>query len=203
MRILLRMVPLFLVEVVARSGGWMVGIAKPSYAYTAERRIRGFYWAMRLGGRRLKIGRNVQFESDRITLGANVAIYDGTQVATGPTGFVKIGNNSHVSRLSIISGAGGVTIGMGVAISAHVAIYSTTTDLQTSLQLGADAQLAPVMIGDNAYIGVGAKIIPGISIGEGAVVGAGAVVVRDVPRGHIAKGVPARTQCFTKRAIEG
>ena len=49
----------------------------------------------------------------------------------------------------------------------------------------------PVKIGDRAWIGYRAIILPGVEIGEGAVVGAGAVVTRDVPPYTIVAGNPA------------
>ena len=42
-------------------------------------------------------------------------------------------------------------------------------------------------------IGTGAKIIGAVTIGDGAKIGANAVVVKDVPAGATATGVPART----------
>jgi serine O-acetyltransferase len=50
---------------------------------------------------------------------------------------------------------------------------------------------APV-IGNNVYIGPGAKIFGPISIGDDVAIGANAVVHRDVPRGVTVGGVPAR-----------
>jgi serine O-acetyltransferase len=47
-------------------------------------------------------------------------------------------------------------------------------------------------IGDNVYIGAGARILGGIGIGDGAVIGANAVVIHDVPAGKTAVGIPAR-----------
>lgn len=49
-----------------------------------------------------------------------------------------------------------------------------------------------VFIGDRAWIGYGALVLPGITVGEGAVVGAGAVVTKDVDSYTIVAGNPAR-----------
>jgi serine O-acetyltransferase len=46
-------------------------------------------------------------------------------------------------------------------------------------------------IGNDVYIGAGAKVINGITIGDHASVGAGAVVVKDVPAHCVVVGVPA------------
>jgi serine O-acetyltransferase len=48
------------------------------------------------------------------------------------------------------------------------------------------------IIGDDVFIGAGAKILGAITIGDGARVGANAVVVCDVPPGATAVGIPAR-----------
>jgi maltose O-acetyltransferase len=67
------------------------------------------------------------------------------------------------------------------------------------LTLGHDPQSAAfadrggeVSIGNKAWIGFRAIILPGVTIGEGAVVAAGAVVTRSVEPFAIVAGVPAR-----------
>lgn len=49
-----------------------------------------------------------------------------------------------------------------------------------------------IRIGEGAMLGTGVSVIPGRTIGAGSVVGAGAAVVRDLPAGMVATGVPAR-----------
>jgi serine O-acetyltransferase len=47
-------------------------------------------------------------------------------------------------------------------------------------------------IGDNVFIGAGARVLGNIKIGDGAKIGANAVVIKDVPAGATVVGVPAR-----------
>lgn len=47
-------------------------------------------------------------------------------------------------------------------------------------------------IGDNVFIGAGARVLGGIKLGDGAVIGANAVVIHDVPAGATVVGIPAR-----------
>ena len=53
-------------------------------------------------------------------------------------------------------------------------------------------QAKRVRIGNDAWIGHGAVVMPGLTIGNGAVVGANAVVTRDVAAYTIVAGNPAR-----------
>ena len=69
----------------------------------------------------------------------------------------------------------------------------------TILTLGHDPRSATfedrggdVVIGDRAWIGYRAIVLPGVCIGEGAVIGAGAVVAKDVEPYAIVVGNPAR-----------
>ena len=47
-------------------------------------------------------------------------------------------------------------------------------------------------IGNNVYIGAGARVLGGITIGDGVKIGANAVVIDDVPPGKTVVGVPAK-----------
>lgn len=46
------------------------------------------------------------------------------------------------------------------------------------------------VVGDNVYIGAGAKILGNITIGDDSLIGANAVVVKSVPAGSLVVGVP-------------
>lgn len=55
----------------------------------------------------------------------------------------------------------------------------------------ADA-IAPVVIGDDVWIGFGALILKGVTIGDRAIVAAQSVVTKDVPADAVVAGNPAR-----------
>jgi putative colanic acid biosynthesis acetyltransferase WcaF len=53
-------------------------------------------------------------------------------------------------------------------------------------------QTAKIVIGEDAFVGARAFVLPGVNIGEGSVIGACAVVAADVPAWTISAGNPAR-----------
>jgi len=57
---------------------------------------------------------------------------------------------------------------------------------------------APV-IGNDVYLGAGAKILGNVIIGDGARIAANSLVINDVPPGATAIGVPARIMKYTGR----
>jgi acetyltransferase-like isoleucine patch superfamily enzyme len=62
-----------------------------------------------------------------------------------------------------------------------------------------------VVIGNDAWIGLGATILSGVTIGDGAVVAAGSLVTKDVPPYAIVGGNPAKVikKRFTNKQIDG
>ena len=98
----------------------------------------------------------------------------------------------------------GVAVMAGVAINADtdvgdLAIINTGAVVDHDGRLGVACHLGPaaalagsVTVGDRAFLGVGARVIPGVTIGADTTVGAGGVVVRDLPDGVLAIGVPAK-----------
>lgn len=63
--------------------------------------------------------------------------------------------------------------------------------LEHAVTIGAEKDKVP-LLGDNIFVGAGAKIIGGVRIGNNVKIGANAVVVKDVPDGVTAVGNPAR-----------
>ncbi len=63
--------------------------------------------------------------------------------------------------------------------------------LESGVVLGDNRGRSPT-IGDNVFVGSGAKVIGGVTIGSGARIGANAVVMHDVPPGATVVGIAAR-----------
>ncbi|KNC19163.1 thiamine biosynthesis protein ThiF [Arthrobacter sp. RIT-PI-e] len=85
---------------------------------------------------------------------------------------------------------GGISIGNDCLIGHNVVMATLNHDLQPSKR--ADMHPAPIVIGQNVWIGANATILPGITIGDNAVIAAAAVVTKDVPANAVVVGSPAR-----------
>ncbi len=74
--------------------------------------------------------------------------------------------------------------------------------IEHQVTIGAEEQQSPEL-GNDIFIGAGAKVVGAVRIGDHAKVGANAVVVHDVPEGATVGGVPAkviRTRTITAAA---
>ena len=80
----------------------------------------------------------------------------------------------------------------GIVIHYNVSIGRNCTICQQVTIGDKNKDDCNVHIGDNVYIGAGAKILGHITIGNNVTIGANAVVLRDVPDNSIAVGIPAR-----------
>lgn len=131
-------------------------------------------------------------------------------------GQIRIGHWVYLGPGSTIwsSSPGGVSIGSGVLISSNVHIHDTDGHPQNAVKRFAQTQAilttghprqisdidaAPIVIGDDAWIGFNVAILKGVTIGEGAIVGAGSVVTKDVPPYTVVAGNPARVIKEVKR----
>lgn len=64
--------------------------------------------------------------------------------------------------------------------------------LESGVVIGDNRGRSPVL-GDDIFVGAGAKIIGGVTLGDGSRVGANAVVTKDVAAGSTVVGIPARS----------
>jgi acetyltransferase-like isoleucine patch superfamily enzyme len=102
---------------------------------------------------------------------------------------LSLGRGSIVGPHALVDARGGITIGDHVNITGFVRMMTAKHDVQDPDFV---AVFAPIVIGDRAWIALGATILGGVTIGEGAIVAANATVTRDVAPYTIVAGTPAQ-----------
>lgn len=85
-----------------------------------------------------------------------------------------------------------VYIGDHVMIAPNVTITPTGHPVDPTLRRPGTQFSIPVRIGNDAWIGSNAVILPGVTIGNNSVIGAGSVVTHDIPENVVAVGNPCR-----------
>ena len=105
-----------------------------------------------------------------------------------------IGKYSYIGPGVLINAQGGVKVGEGTILAPEVTILSSSHDYLSGNLLPYDIYdlNKSVSIGKGVWIGYRALICPGVIIGDGAIIAMGAVVVKNVGRGEIVGGNPAR-----------
>lgn len=112
-----------------------------------------------------------------------------------------IHKTSRVNGRIVAKGLGSIRIGKYCALGWDIRILTSnhnprslnlSISLQNQLGLPTRELAGDVIIGNNAWIGDAAIILPGISIGNGAIIAAGSVVTKNVPSYSIVAGNPAR-----------
>jgi serine O-acetyltransferase len=88
---------------------------------------------------------------------------------------------------------------LGVVINSEVRAGRNLV-IEHGVTIGAEKGKSPVL-GDNVFLGAGAKIIGPVRIGSDVKIGANAVVTKDIPDGATAVGIPARVIKIYGRAL--
>ena len=114
------------------------------------------------------------FVHPRATVTRHVELGEGVVITAGCvlTNNIEIGRHTHINRMA--------TVGHDCRVGEFV-------HLAPGVVLSGN-----VHVEDDCDIGTNACVIQNLRIGRGTVVGAGAAVVRDLPAGVTAVGVPAR-----------
>lgn len=104
---------------------------------------------------------------------------------------ITVGIQFYANHGVVILDAAPVTIGNNVMLAPGVLISTATHPLDHAKRIKGIETANPVTLGDNVWVGMGAKILDGITIGDNAVIAAGSVVTKDVQPNTLVAGVPA------------
>jgi serine O-acetyltransferase len=117
-----------------------------------------------------------------------------TRALTG----VEIHPGARIGRRFFIDHGMGVVIGATAVVGDDVMLYHGVTLGGRTLQRGVKRHPT---VGDRVTIGAGARVLGDIEIGDDVQIGANSVVVKDVPSGAVATGIPAKVR-FPERVDE-
>ncbi len=120
--------------------------------------------------------------------GENFRIEDGCRFMGEPK--ISVGKNFYANAYCHLLGE--ITIGDNVMLGPKVVVWGRNHGTKAGIPMREQpSDAAPVLIGNDVWIGANATILKGVVIHDGAVVAAGSVVNRDVPPNAIVAGVPA------------
>lgn len=134
-----------------------------------------------------------------VELGQRVRLHQDVIIESGAGGSLSIGEGTNIHpRCQLSAYKGSIRIGAGVSMAPYCALYPYDHGILPEMPIRRQAirSRGGIVIGDEAWLGVGVIVLDGVRIGAGAVVGAGSVVVHDVPDNAVVQGVPARVMMF-------
>ncbi|APW37456.1 serine O-acetyltransferase [Rhodoferax koreense] len=111
-----------------------------------------------------------------------------SHVARGLTG-IEIHPGAKIGERVFFDHAMGVVVGETAEIGDGCTIYQGVTLGGTSLYKGTKRHPT---LGRDVVVSAGAKVLGGFTVGDGARIGSNAVVIKPVPAGATAVGIPAR-----------
>ena len=114
------------------------------------------------------------------TIGDDSQIYERTSIKKSTVGeSVDINANSYVENAAI---------GDRVQIGPNANVVGVTHNLTEEGMEHRNDQFETVSIGEGAFLGAGAVVLPGVEIGTNAVVGANVTVTDDLPANTVYRG---------------
>ncbi len=121
--------------------------------------------------------------------GLNSAIDQPFQCEYGHN--IYIGKNFYANTGCLFDDHARIIIGDNVMLGPNVGIYTSAHPF--SVKKGVlNNLIAPIVIGNDVWIGGNVIIMPGVIIGNNSMIGAGSVVINNIPPDVIAVGNPAK-----------
>ena len=153
------------------------------------------------------VGENVKISENAIFYNhANISIGDYTRIddfciISAGKGGVFIGRFVHIAPYSSLQGMGKIVMEDFSGLSSKVSIYSSSDDYSGRYLTNpcvsekyTNVLHGRVLLKKHVIVGVGSSILPNVEIGEGSAIGAFTLVNKDIPKGVVAVGVPAKVK---------
>jgi acetyltransferase-like isoleucine patch superfamily enzyme len=139
-----------------------------------------------------------------IVLGHGVFLGRGT-ILSCKNGDIVLGDHVNVGFHCEIFSGSSVTVGKHGLFAAYTYLVGGGHEFERPDQavLEQPRSSRGISLGENVWLGAGAKVLDGVRIGRDVVVGAGAVVTSDLPDGVVAVGIPARVVRRRGEAADG
>lgn len=150
---------------------------------------------------RAKVSHRAEVEVSRnLVLARGVTIGSFTKVKASE-GTLRMGANTRISNGCFVAAdEAGLEIGENCLIGPGATIVSNAyhTDRIDIPFLEQGTHSKGTRLGDNVFIGAGARILDGAVIGSGAMIAANSVVATEIPENAIAQGAPAKVVLIRK-----
>lgn len=142
--------------------------------------------ALGIGGCTARLGRARVFLEQGCSL--PILIHPQATIADS----VVIGPGTQIVAGAVINPD--ASLGMAVIVNTGATVDHDCV-IEDGVHLAPGVHLAGnVTVGEGTLVGIGSVVRPGVRIGRRCVIGAGSVILRDIPDGSTAFGVPARIQ---------
>ena len=133
----------------------------------------------------------------RISIGAGSWLHRGVTLWThdyGPGhGRITIGRRVTLLTNVQLNSFDGITVGDETAFGDGCYVQDNDHGTAPGIPVMQQPQVsAPITIGRDVWFGARCVVLKGVTVGDGTIVGAGSVVVKSLPAGQVAVGVPAR-----------
>ena len=121
-----------------------------------------------------------------LIIGKRIHALPNGRIAVRNGGKVTIGDNFYMNSGCIITAHESVIIGNDVEFGPYVCVYDQDHDFRAEGGLKSKKfKTAPVVIGNNVWIGANTIILRGTEIGDNSVIGAGSVIKGKYPAGSV------------------
>lgn len=131
-------------------------------------------------------------KTGRLVAGRGVRIAKGCVLVVGARGLLSVGTRAIIGPHTRIMAATEVRIGARCMISWNCSIFDSIGH-RMWLEGQQESEIeAPIVIGDDVWIGPYTIVMKGVEIGANSIIGAGSVIRRTIPPNSLAYGNPAR-----------